>query len=48
MNLSGQSVRYFANFYKIKPEDIIVVCDDIDLPKGTVRYREKGKILFMN
>lgn len=42
MNLSGQSVRYFANFYKIKPEDIIVVCDDIDLPKGTVRYREKG------
>ena len=42
MNLSGQAVRYFANFYKISPEDIIVVCDDIDLPKGTCRYREKG------
>lgn len=42
MNLSGQAVRYFANFYKVSPEDIIVVCDDIDLPKGVSRYREKG------
>ena len=42
MNLSGQAVKYFANFYKVLPEDIIVVCDDIDLPKGTCRYRERG------
>ena len=42
MNLSGQAVKYFTNFYKILPEDVIVVCDDIDLPKGTSRYREKG------
>ncbi len=42
MNLSGQAVKYFANFYKISPEDIVVICDDIDLPKGTSRYREKG------
>jgi len=42
MNLSGQAVKYFVNFYKIKPQDVIVVCDDIDLPKGTSRYREKG------
>ncbi len=42
MNLSGQAVRYFASFYKVSPENIIVVCDDIDLPKGTSRYREKG------
>ena len=42
MNLSGQAVRYFVNFYKINPEDVIVICDDIDLPKGTTRYREKG------
>ena len=42
MNLSGQAVKYLSNYYKIQPEDIIVVCDDIDLPKGTVRYREHG------
>ena len=42
MNLSGQAVRYFVNFYKMQPEDVVVVCDDIDLPKGTTRYRERG------
>ena len=42
MNLSGQAVKPFADFYKIPNEDIIVFCDDIDLPKGTTRYREKG------
>lgn len=42
MNLSGQAVKEFAKFYKILPQDIIIVCDDIDLPKGTTRYREKG------
>ena len=42
MNLSGEAVRAFASFYKIPPEDIIVFCDDIDIPKGEIRYREKG------
>ena len=42
MNLSGQAVKEFAKFYKILPSDIVVVCDDIDLPKGTTRYRERG------
>lgn len=42
MNLSGQAVKEFAKFYKILPQDIVVVCDDIDLPKGTTRYRERG------
>ena len=42
MNLSGQAVKEFARFYKILPKDIVVVCDDIDLPKGTTRYRERG------
>ena len=42
MNLSGQAVKAFADYYKIPPEDIIVFCDDIDIAKGTTRYREKG------
>lgn len=42
MNLSGESVREFVNFYKLQPEDIIVVCDDINLPLGSIRIRAKG------
>ncbi len=42
MNLSGESVREFVNFYKLSPEDIIVVCDDINLPVGSIRIRQKG------
>ena len=42
MNLSGESVREFVNFYKLEPEDIIVVCDDINLPVGSIRIRTKG------
>ena len=41
-NNSGQSVRNFANFYKIPPEDIIVVCDDFELDFGKTRFRTKG------
>lgn len=42
MNLSGNSVREFVSFYKLTPEDIIVVCDDINLPVGSIRIRTKG------
>lgn len=42
MNLSGNSVKSFVDYYKLSPQDVIVVCDDIDLPKGTCRYRERG------
>lgn len=42
MNLSGESVREFVNFYKLEPEDIIVICDDINLPVGSLRIRGKG------
>lgn len=42
MNLSGNAVKSFVDYYKLQPEDVIVVCDDIDLPKGTCRYRENG------
>lgn len=42
MNLSGQAVKSFANFYKLSPEDIFVFCDDIDLEKGVARFKEHG------
>ena len=42
MNLSGEAVREAAAFYKIAPEDVIVICDDICLPVGRLRVRGKG------
>lgn len=42
MNLSGESVREAADFYKIPPERIIVICDDISLEPGKIRIRRKG------
>ncbi len=42
MNNSGRSVKAAADFYKIPPEKIIVIYDDISLPTGTVRIRKKG------
>ncbi len=42
MNLSGESVVAVANYYKILPEDIIVIYDDINLDVGRLRIREKG------
>lgn len=42
MNLSGESVAGFVRKQKIVPENVIVFCDDIDIPKGATRYREHG------
>ena len=42
MNNSGQSLRAAADFYKVAPEEIIVVSDDIDLEQGQLRIRLKG------
>lgn len=42
MNLSGESVRAAADFYKIQPDHIIVVYDDISLDAGQLRIRTKG------
>lgn len=42
MNLSGESVREAAAFYKIPPERIIVLFDDISLDVGRLRIRRKG------
>ena len=42
MNLSGECVRAAADFYKLEPEDIIIICDDINLDVGRIRIRKKG------
>ncbi|MBP3361127.1 MAG: aminoacyl-tRNA hydrolase [Clostridia bacterium] len=42
MNLSGESIRDFCGFYKIPPENVIIICDDISLPPGRLRIRRKG------
>ena len=42
MNLSGESVRAAADFYKVDPEHIIIVYDDISLDPGQLRIRLKG------
>lgn len=39
MNLSGNSVIEFVNFYKIEPKDILVVHDDLDLPFSKIRIK---------
>jgi len=42
MNLSGECIRDILNFYKLTPENLIVVYDDKDLSPGDIRVREKG------
>ena len=42
MNLSGQSVTEAMRFYKLPPEKVIVLFDDISLPCGHLRIRRKG------
>lgn len=42
MNLSGNSVKEICDFYKIPPENVIVICDDIALEAGKLRIRAKG------
>ncbi|MDY5956151.1 aminoacyl-tRNA hydrolase [Frisingicoccus sp.] len=42
MNLSGESIREIADFYKIDPENMIIIYDDISLDVGRLRIRKKG------
>ena len=42
MNLSGESVGQAARFYKIPPERVLVISDDVSLPAGKLRIRRSG------
>ena len=42
MNLSGNAVVKLKKWYKVDNKDILIIFDDIDIPFGTFRYREKG------
>ncbi len=42
MNLSGQAVGELVRWYKIRPEDVLVIYDELDLPVGKIRLRAKG------
>lgn len=42
MNLSGQAVMEAMNFYKVSPENVLLIFDDISLPVGKIRIRKSG------
>lgn len=42
MNLSGKSVAGLANFYKISPEDILIIHDEMNIPYNTLKLRHNG------
>lgn len=42
MNDSGRSIRPWMDFYNLTEEDIVVIYDDMDLPVGKIRLRQKG------
>ena len=42
MNASGKSVRKACDFYKLPPGDLLVICDDLNLPTGRLRFRASG------
>ena len=42
MNLSGNAVRYWVNKLRIPLERVVVICDDLNLPFGTLRMRRSG------
>ena len=42
MNCSGEAVSLFVRFYKLQLEDLVIVCDDMNLPCGRIRWRAGG------
>ena len=42
MNLSGEVIRPYIDFFKINIDDILIICDDLDMEVGNIRLRYKG------
>lgn len=42
MNISGEAVRYAMDRYRVRPESVLIVLDDLDLPLGRIRMRASG------
>ena len=42
VNASGEAVGPVARFYRVAPENVLVIYDDLDLPQGTIRLRPRG------
>lgn len=42
MNLSGQCIKPFMDFYKIPVENVLVIYDDMDVEIGSIKLRKKG------
>lgn len=42
MNLSGESIRAIMDYFQIENEELLVIYDDLDLPVGKIRLRERG------
>lgn len=42
MNLSGQVVKKYADYFKINPKDILIIQDDLDMPIGKIKLKYKG------
>ncbi|QLB12582.1 peptidyl-tRNA hydrolase [Bisgaardia hudsonensis] len=42
MNLSGKSIATLANFYRISPEEILIIHDELDLPPGVAKIKQGG------
>jgi PTH1 family peptidyl-tRNA hydrolase len=48
MNASGRAVQMLAGFFKVKPEEILVVHDELDFPPGVVKMKQGGGIAGHN
>ena len=42
MNLSGEVIRSFVDYFKINIDDVLIICDDLDLPLGKIKIKYKG------
>lgn len=42
MNLSGEAVKSFVDFYKVSLNDVVILCDDINLAIGSIKIKPKG------